>query len=123
MGAQGPMRPGSFPGGPPGSMYGHPGMNMGSGMQGQQMGSYGGMRPMGMGQYNSQMGPGYMPGPGGQVKKFLFIRTFRTKLDSELLFTQFKFYIKHLKKVNGRNEFFYSFHLLPFRKTCYLFFT
>ena len=70
MGAQGPMRPGSFPGGPPGSMYGHPGMNMGSGMQGQQMGSYGGMRPMGMGQYNSQMGPGYMPGPGGQVKNF-----------------------------------------------------
>ena len=73
MGGQGPMRPGSFPGGPPGNMYGHPGMNMGSGMQGQPMGAYGGIRPMAMGQYNSQMGPGYMPGPGGQVKQMFKI--------------------------------------------------
>ena len=76
MGSQGPMRPGSFPGGPPNNMYGsphHPGMNMGgmsmgNGGPGPQMGSYGGMRPMGMNQFNGQMGPGYMPGAGGQVK-------------------------------------------------------
>ena len=85
MGSQGPMRPGSFPGGPPNNMYGsphHPGMNMGgmsmgNGGPGPQMGSYGGMRPMGMNQFNGQMGPGYMPGAGGQVKldfiKFKFI--------------------------------------------------
>lgn len=76
MGSQGPMRPGSFPGGPPNNMYGSPhhpgmnmaGMNMGNGGPGPQMGSYGGMRPMGMNQFNGQMGPGYMPGAGGQVK-------------------------------------------------------
>ncbi len=50
MGPQGQMRPGSFPSG----MYGHPGMGGGPG---QPMGGYGGMRPLGMAQYNGQMGP------------------------------------------------------------------
>jgi hypothetical protein len=60
MGPQGQTRPGSFPSG----MYGHPSMGGGPG---QPMGGYGGMRPLGMAQYNGQMGPGYMQGPGSQV--------------------------------------------------------
>jgi hypothetical protein len=66
------MRPGNYPNGPNG-MYGHPGMGMsgmGNGGPNQPMGNYGNMR-MGMGQYNGQLGNGYMPGNGAPVSYFL----------------------------------------------------
>jgi hypothetical protein len=50
MGSQGNMRPGNYPNGP--------------------NGMYGNMR-MGMGQYNGQLGNGYMPGNGAPVSYFL----------------------------------------------------